>query len=95
MPKEKSELPKEGRLSSKVFYGIIASCFFLGLTASCMGGWTYLQGDLKPTSRGIWEDTSTQFLIPVCAMIGATFGGLTGVLLAAGYSTWTSQRTQH
>ena len=53
------------------------------IAACAAAGWAYLHfGDRKPTGRRIWDADAGDFVIPVCVMIGATFGGLAGVLWA-------------
>src|SRR5271156_1600414 len=81
-------------LSSRLFYGIILMGLWLGLFASCSGGWVYLQGDRKPSGRGIWEESAGQFVIPICAIVGATFGGLAGVAAAVGLAVYRRGNTR-
>jgi len=70
-------------LSARLFYGIILSGLLLGLVACSLGGWVYLEfGDQTPTGHRIWEGIARVFVIPICAMIGSTFGGLFGVTVA-------------
>lgn len=70
-------------LPAGVFYGLIVAGVILGMSACAAGGWLDLKyGDAKPAGRRIWDGIADQFLVPVCVMIGATFGGLLGVALA-------------
>lgn len=79
-------------LRTGTFYGIILSGLLLGMFASCLGGWLYLKGDSKPTGRGIWDESASAFVIPICAIIGATFGGLAGVGTAVGLTAYRRAR---
>jgi hypothetical protein len=75
-------------LSARLFYAIITSGLLMGMLLSCLGGWLYLEGNAKPTGRGIWEESASQFVVPICAIIGATFGGLAGVATAVGVTNY-------
>jgi hypothetical protein len=81
-------------LSARLFYGIILSGLLIGMYLSCLGGWLYLEGDAKPTGRGIWEASASQFVLPICAIIGATFGGLIGVAAAVGVTTYRRKMSE-
>lgn len=71
------------RLPARMFYGVIVAGVLLGITACAAAGWVYLRfGDVKPTGRRIWDADAAAFVIPICVMIGATFGGLAGVAAA-------------
>lgn len=71
------------RLSAPVFYSVIIMGVILGIMLSVAAGWTYLQSnERKPTGRRIWEADAANFVIPICVMVGATFGGLAGVASA-------------
>jgi hypothetical protein len=66
-----------------VFYGLIVAGVLLGVAVSAAAGWVYLEfGDARPTGRRIWDADAAAFVIPVCVVVGATFGGLAGVLAA-------------
>lgn len=89
MPNEELMTHKPGAgagsagLPASVFYGVIIAGIILGIAACMMGGWIYLDcGAEKPVGRRIWAGIADQLLVPVCVMIGATFGGLAGVALA-------------
>jgi len=70
-------------LSARVFYGVIIGGVFVGIAVCAIAGWAYLEyDDRKPTGRRIWATTASDFLIPVCVMVGATFGGMMGVAAA-------------
>jgi hypothetical protein len=74
---------KRSRLQAGAFYGIIAAGVLLGIVLCAAGGWVYLKaGDRTPTGRRIWDADAGDFVIPVCVMVGATFGGLAGFLVA-------------
>jgi hypothetical protein len=74
-----------GRLSARSYYGIIVSGVVLGVLICGMAGWGYAHSsDARPTGRRIWETDAKDFVVPVCIMIGATFGGLAGVFAAIG-----------
>jgi hypothetical protein len=75
-------------LPAKLYYGIILSGLLFGMFSCSLGGWLYLESDGKPTGRGIWDESASQFVIPICAIIGATFGGLAGVATAVGITTY-------
>ena len=75
-------------LSARLYYTIILSGLLIGTLMSCLGGWLYLKGDAKPIGRGIWEESASQFVVPICAIVGATFGGLSGVVAAVGITTY-------
>jgi hypothetical protein len=81
------------KLSARLFYGIIVSGLLFGMSASCLGGWLYLDGSGKPTGHSIWNESASQFVIPICAIIGATFGGLSGVGGAVAISTYRRRST--
>lgn len=71
------------RLPARVFYGVIVAGVLLGIAVCAVAGWWYLNsGDAKPTGRRIWDADAEAFVIPICVMIGATFGGLAGVAAA-------------
>ena len=71
------------RLSARVFYGVIVAGVLLGISACVSAGWGYLQtGDRKPTGRRIWDADAETFVIPICVMVGATFGGMAGFAVA-------------
>jgi hypothetical protein len=76
--------PTRQQLSARVFYGLILAGVVLGVIISSVGGWLYLldSAHQKPTGRRIWETEAEQFVIPVCVMIGGTFGGVLGVASA-------------
>jgi hypothetical protein len=68
------------RLSARVFYGIIIAGVLLGMAAAVGAGWLYLESDsARPTGRRIWDGDAATFVIPICVMVGATFGGMLGV----------------
>jgi hypothetical protein len=71
------------RLASLIFYGVILSGLLLGGICFSLGGWLYIESsEQKPSGLRIWEGYSEHFVIPICAMLGATFGGLFGVGIA-------------
>jgi hypothetical protein len=73
----------KSRLPARVFYGVIVAGVLLGVAACAAAGWVYLHfGDHRPTGRQIWDADAGDFVIPVCVMIGATYGGLMGVAAA-------------
>jgi hypothetical protein len=80
--------PTRPALPARFFYGIILAGFLLGTLSFSLGGWAYLlAGDRKPTGHRIWDgDIASVFVIPISAMLGATFGGLTGVSFAIALS---------
>jgi hypothetical protein len=81
--------PIRNHLSARVFYGIILGGLLLGLVACSLGGWAYLEfGDRTPTGHRIWEGIARHFVIPICAMIGSTFGGLFGVAVAVALTAY-------
>jgi hypothetical protein len=74
------------RLPARVFYGVILAGVLLGVAAFTVGGWLSLEHE--PESGGepvgrLWADLGRWLVIPVCAMMGATFGGLAGFAVAA------------
>ncbi len=86
-------LPQASRthnhLSARLFYGIILGGLLLGLTTCSLGGWVYMEfGDRTPTGHRIWEGIARVFVIPICAMIGSTFGGLFGVAVAVALTAY-------
>jgi hypothetical protein len=71
------------RLRSRTFYGIILAAVAVGAVICAAGGWTYLESNAqRPTGRRIWDGAAEQFVLPICVMIGATFGGLAGLTTA-------------
>ena len=73
-------------LPARVFYGIIVAGIVLGIVLCALGGWAYLEaGDRKPTGRRAHRGSAEVFVIPVCVIVGGTFGGLGGVAVAV---TW-------
>jgi hypothetical protein len=77
------------RLSAGIFYGIILGGLFLGIVTFCLGGWAYLEfSDRTPTGHRIWDGIARLLVIPICAMIGATFGGLVGVGVSVLITVW-------
>ncbi|HEV3438802.1 MAG TPA: hypothetical protein VG122_15660 [Gemmata sp.] len=76
-------------LPARLFYGIVLGGLLLGLVACSLGGWAYLEfGDGTPTGHRIWEGIARVFVIPICAMIGSTFGGLFGVAVAVALTAY-------
>src|SRR4029450_7622737 len=74
---------RRSRLRAQAFYGIIVAGVILGAAICAASGWAYLESNArKPTGRGIWDGVAGQFVLPICAMIGATFGGLLGLATA-------------
>jgi hypothetical protein len=74
---------KRPRLRSRFFYGIILAAVGLGAVICAASGWTYLESNAgRPTGRRIWHGAAEQFVLPISAMIGATFGGLAGLAMA-------------
>ena len=52
---------------------------------SAATGWAYIEWNAgKPTGRRIWDGIAEHFVVPISVMIGATFGGLTGLAAAIG-----------
>jgi hypothetical protein len=44
-------------------------------------GWSSIQKDVQElTGLRIWDNIAAEFVTPICAMVGATFGGLLGLL---------------
>src|SRR5262245_44452054 len=84
---DKSNGPATGTtnasLPARVFCGVIVAGVLLGALACAAAGWAYQEfGDRKPTGRRIWDTDAGSFVIPICVMVGATFGGLMGFVLA-------------
>jgi hypothetical protein len=76
---------RRARLPARLFYGLILGGVLLGAAAFAAAGWSYLAfGDARPTGRRVWDGIADQFVVPISAMIGATFGGLLGVVAAVG-----------
>jgi hypothetical protein len=71
------------RLSHYAFYGLIVAGVVIGAVACAAAGWGYLESPgSKPTGHRIWEGVAEQFVLPICVMVGATFGGLLGLATA-------------
>lgn len=84
------------RLPARWFYGLIVGGVVLGLTGCVAAGWFYLEyGGRQPSGRRVWDGLASEFVIPVCAMIGSTFGGLAGVMAAMVCDSWHSIRSRH
>jgi hypothetical protein len=65
----------------------------VGAVACAATGWIYLEsGTAKPTGRRIWDGVAEQFVVPICSMIGATFGGLLGLAIAFAIDFQTRRR---
>jgi hypothetical protein len=71
-------------LPAWLFYGIILGGLMSGLASCCLGGWQYLEQNSKAVNGSVGDDIAVYFIVPVCAIVGATFGGLIGVSLAIG-----------
>lgn len=83
------------RLPAGVFYLVIAVGLLGGAALSAAAGWYYLNfGTQLPTGRRIWDADAASFVIPICVMIGATFGGLVGVGLAIAWD-WRTRHPRH
>jgi hypothetical protein len=81
------------RLRARDFYGIIVAGVLVGAIACAATGWIYLEsGTGKPTGRRIWDGVAEQFVVPICTMVGATFGGLLGLATAIAMDFRTRQR---
>jgi hypothetical protein len=79
------------RLSARAFYGVIVAGLVLGVAVCGAAGWAYLEyGDRRPTGRRIWDAMAAEFVIPVCVIVGATFGGVMGFVAAV---FWDSRRS--
>jgi hypothetical protein len=88
-----SEKAPVSRLRARVFYGIIVAGVLAGAVACAATGWIYLESaTAKPTGRRIWDGVAEQFVVPICVMIGATFGGLLGLLTAIAADFRTRRR---
>jgi hypothetical protein len=71
------------RLPARTFYGIIAAGVALGAAAAGGGAWVYATSDAaRPDGRRVLADVAAEIVVPVAVMMGATFGGLTGVASA-------------
>lgn len=72
------------QMSARIFYGLILAGVLSGVLVCSLGGYLYLSdaAHLKPTGRRIWEASAEQFVVPICVMIGGTFGGMAGVAAA-------------
>jgi hypothetical protein len=79
-------------LPSWFYHGTIILGLLIGMLACCLGGWFYLLEDHKVSGRSIWEDNASQFVVPVCAIVGATFGGIAGVGAVAGFTAFRRTR---
>jgi hypothetical protein len=65
----------------------------LGAIASAATAWIYLEsGTAKPTGRRIWDGIADQFVVPISLMVGATFGGLLGLVTAIAADLRTRRR---
>ena len=83
------------RLPARVFYGLIVAGVVLGALVCAAAGWASLEfGNTKPTGRRIWDGIADQFVVPVCVMVGATFGGLMGVAAAIACDKQVQRRRQ-
>jgi hypothetical protein len=81
------------RLRGRFFYGIIVAGVVFGAALSAATGWALLEwGAEKPTGRRIWDGIAEQFVVPISAMIGATFGGLAGLAAAIGVDLGVRRR---
>ena len=70
-------------LKGCAFYGLIVAGVVIGAGFCAAAGWGYLESPgAKPTGHRIWEGVAEQFVLPICVMIGATFGGLLGLATA-------------
>lgn len=63
-------------LPARAFYSIIVAGVLLGLLAGAGGAWAFLQ------SQPPQPDRPRELMIPIAAMIAATFGGIAGVAAA-------------
>jgi hypothetical protein len=71
------------RLPARIFYAVILGGVVVGSALCAAAGWVYLQsGEPRPTGHRVWDGIADEFVIPVCVMVGATFGGLVGVATA-------------
>lgn len=71
-------------LPARVYYGVIVAGVVFGVALAVFGGYMYLEsGDRKPAGRRIWDGAAEGFVLPICAMVGGTFGGLAGFAAAA------------
>jgi hypothetical protein len=71
------------RLPARLYYGVIVAGVLVGIAACAATGWAYLEWDAgRPTGMRIWDGVADRFVVPICAMVGATFGGLLGVAAA-------------
>jgi len=71
------------RLPARLFFGVIIAGVVLGSLVCAAAGWWYLEfSGTRPTGRRVWDGVAEQFVVPICVMIGATFGGLLGLVTA-------------
>ncbi len=71
------------RLRGRTFYGIIVACVIAGALILATAGRADLESaGGRPMGRRIWEGVADHFVVPICVMIGATFGGLLGLATA-------------
>jgi uncharacterized membrane protein YhhN len=71
------------RLPARLFYGVVVMGVMLGALGCAAAGWWYLRfSEARPTGRRVWDGVAEEFVVPICVMIGATFGGLIGVAAA-------------
>lgn len=71
------------RLPVRVFYVVIVAGVVLGSLVCAGSGWWYLEfSGTRPTGRRVWDGVADHFVVPICVMIGSTFGGLLGLVIA-------------
>jgi hypothetical protein len=81
------------RLPAWVFYGVIVAGVVVGALGCTASGWWYVEyAGARPTGRRVWDGVADQFVVPICVMIGATFGGLLGVAVAIAWDRRRSRR---
>jgi hypothetical protein len=70
-------------LSGRVFYGVIVAGVLLGAAAALASGWAHLSPDAaEPDRPRVGPGWIGVFVLAVCGMVGATFGGLLGLAAA-------------
>lgn len=75
-------------LPAAAFYGVILAGVTLGVAGAALAA----MGDYRPEGRRIWADVGKSLVVPVAAMVGGTFGGLAGVVLAIAWEKCSPMR---
>lgn len=70
------------RLPARAYYAVIAAGVVGGAAVAGGAGWVFVARGGEADGRRVLADVANELVVPLAAMMGATFGGLAGVAAA-------------